>query len=222
MAKNHTVTQSTFPKPCVKMPAMPGMSMPVDSGFMPYNGTGTPPMMMVQVTSATVPMWFYCKQKKPKPHCGAGMTFSINPNMPGKGSKTQSAFKAAAIQQNGTASAGSAAPPGGAAASGMMNMGAAAAASQPPAAAASPPTAAAASQPPAAESNAAQSVSQAGSMNSMMAQGTGQSSTGGACSCSCLCGAAAFPNAMQGLGAMGGGIPGKLLLSLSLSFCVTI
>ncbi|KAL8823981.1 MAG: hypothetical protein Q9191_005389, partial [Dirinaria sp. TL-2023a] len=100
MSKNHTVTQSTFPEPCSKMPAMPGMPPPIDSGFMPNNGTGKPPMMMVQVTSTSMPMWFYCKQKKPTSHCGAGMTFSINPNQPGQGSKTQAAFKAAAMQQN--------------------------------------------------------------------------------------------------------------------------
>ena len=190
MAKNHTVTQSTFPKPCAKMPAMPGMPMPVDSGFMPYDGTGNPPMMMVQVTNASAPMWFYCKQKKPMSHCGAGMTFSINPNQPGQGSKTQSAFKAAAMGQNGTANAGSAT------ASGANKMGSA--------------------QQAAKATQAAASLNQAGSMNSMMAQGTGQSSTGGECSCTCLCGAAAFPNAMQGLGAMGGGIPGMLPPSPSL------
>lgn len=207
MAKNHTVTQSTFPKPCAKIPAMPGMPMPVDSGFMANDGSGTPPMMMVQVANASMPMWFYCKQKKPMPHCAAGMTFSINPNQPGQGSKTQAAFKAAAMQQAagmGSAAASGVAAAGMAAASSTMNMGAAAAAaSQQPAAAA---------QQAAGASNAASSMNQAGSMDSMMAQGTGQSSTGEACSCTCLCGAAAFPNALQGLGSMGGGIPGKLFL----------
>lgn len=200
MSKNHTVTQSTFPKPCSKMPPMPGMPPPIDSGFMPNNGTGQAPMMMVQVTSTSMPMWFYCKQKKPMPHCGAGMTFSINPNQPGQGSKTQAAFKAAAIQQNGTAA---------------MGTGAAAAALPPPpsAAAATPPAAASSTVnmgAAAVSTNAAQSPNQAGTMGAMMAQGTGQTGTGGACSCSCFCGAAAFPNPMQGVGAMGGGIPGAI------------
>lgn len=44
-----------------------------------------------------------------------------------------------------------------------------------------------------------------------MVSGTGTDASGGACTCSCLCGAAAFPNAaIQGLAAFGG-ISGKLL-----------
>jgi regulator of RNase E activity RraA len=43
-----------------------------------------------------------------------------------------------------------------------------------------------------------------------LATGTGTIDGTGACQCSCLCGAAAFPNAaVQGVGAFGG-IPGKL------------
>lgn len=104
------------------------------------------------------------------------MTFSINPNDDiSGGNKTQAAFKALAIMQNGTGAtaviaggAGAAAPPA------------------PPAAS----TAAAAAPPPAAG---------AGSMVS----GTG-SIQNGACACSCLCGTAAFPAAVQGIGAFGG------------------
>ena len=220
MAKNHTVTQSTFPKPCNKM--MGG----IDSGFMPNDGTGTPPMMMVQVNS-TMPIWFYCRQKKPMPHCGAGMTFSINPTA----DKSQAAFKAQAIAINGTGAAG-----------GMMMAGAsmpAAAASMPaasasmPAAAASMP-ATAASAAPVATTMAAQqaaatmpagadaqqnsgSTGSSGSMNSasnpMMVSGTGQMDAGGSCSCSCMCGTQAFA-ADSGLGlGMIGGLPGRLNLS---------
>lgn len=45
MANNHTVTQSTFPKPCVKMAGG------VDSGFMPNvnNTVSPPPNYMFQV-----------------------------------------------------------------------------------------------------------------------------------------------------------------------------
>ena len=202
MAKNHTVTQSTFPKPCNKM--MGG----IDSGFMPFSGAGSPPMMMVQVTS-TMPMWFYCRQKKPMPHCGAGMTFSINPTA----DKTQAAFKAQAIAINGTGST-----------AGMMMGGsstpaaaAAAASSLPPvqAAAAAATTiavAAAATTTPAAAAGAAQQNS--GAMNSaanpMMVSGSGQTDTSGSCTCSCMCGTQAFASG-SGLGlGMIGGLPGKI------------
>ena len=223
MSKNHTVTQSTFPKPCNKMPVMPGMPEPIDSGFMPYDGNGNPPMMMVQVTgNASMPMWFYCRQKTPKPHCGGGngMTFSINPNQPGQGAKTQAAFKASAMMQasNNSAGMGSAMASGGAAAAsgGMMNMPDAAAATQQSAAVA---TNAATSQNQASGSTSQNQAggSSASPNNALMAQGTGQSSTGGACECSCLCGAASFPNAMQGIGMMGGGFPGKLFSPYTLT-----
>lgn len=41
-----------------------------------------------------------------------------------------------------------------------------------------------------------------------MVAGSGTIVSGGACSCSCLCGVAAFPLAAQGLGAFGG-LPGQ-------------
>lgn len=96
-SQNHTVTQSAFAEPCVKLTG--GM----DSGFMPNinNSLGTnPPKVAMQVTVAT-PLWFYCRQTG---HCGKGMTFSINPN-PADGSagnKTAAAFEQLAIAQNGT------------------------------------------------------------------------------------------------------------------------
>jgi len=120
MSQNHTVTQSTFPLPCVKM--MGG----VDSGFMPNpnNTVSPPPSMMFQVTT-TDPIWMYCRQKKPESHCGKGMVFSINPTA----EKTQAQFAAMAIAQNGTISAATMPPP-------------------PPTAAAPPPSANTAPPPP--------------------------------------------------------------------------
>lgn len=58
MAQNHTVTQSTFEKPCVKMPG--GM----DSGFMPNpnNSMPEPPSMMVAIND-TKPL---CKTSRLK------------------------------------------------------------------------------------------------------------------------------------------------------------
>ncbi|OBT73683.1 hypothetical protein VF21_06201 [Pseudogymnoascus sp. 05NY08] len=92
-SQNHTVTQSTFNTPCVKLAG--GM----DSGFMPNpnNTIVPPPMMAMQVTVAT-PLWFYCKQGN---HCGKGMTFSINPTA----AKSQADFMQMAIAQNGTGTA---------------------------------------------------------------------------------------------------------------------
>ncbi|KAH6674570.1 Cupredoxin [Halenospora varia] len=90
MSANHTVTQSAFTSPCVKLEG--GM----DSGFMANanNSVVPAPQMAMQVTVAT-PIWFYCKQKG---HCGKGMAFSINPTA----DKSQEMFKQMAIAQNGT------------------------------------------------------------------------------------------------------------------------
>ncbi|KAI9829037.1 MAG: hypothetical protein M1832_000060 [Thelocarpon impressellum] len=98
LAKNHTVTQSNFDKPCVKSG--------IDSGFMPNDGNVNPaPTYTFQVKSMKA-TWFYCKQRTGT-HCGKGMTFSINPTA----EKSHAKFKELAIQQNGTAEAGSSAAP---------------------------------------------------------------------------------------------------------------
>ena len=115
------------------------------------------------------------------------MTFSINPTV----DKTQAAFKALAMQQNGTVTGGTGSytappppPP---------------AASLPPAAA-PPASAPPASAPPPANLAAPPAASQAGSVVS----GSGGSAE---CSCSCFCGVQAFPPGI-GVG-MFGGIPGS-------------
>ncbi|MCJ1239243.1 hypothetical protein MMC14_007237, partial [Varicellaria rhodocarpa] len=181
MSANHTLTQATFPLPCV------AMASGADSGFMPNanNTVNPPPSFMVQVTSMA-PMWFYCRQKG---HCGKGMTFSINPTA----EKTQAEFMAMAIAQNGTASAPPAAVSAAAAASAPPAVAsAAAAASAPPAvASAAPAAASAAAAPPAASSGLATVVAGTGTMN------------GDSCSCSCLCGVNAFPS-NAGIGNFGG------------------
>ena len=179
MTTNHTVTQSTFNTPCVKM------GNGADSGFMANvnNTINPPPMMMFQVMTKDpiceltsvfdvlsiidIRLGMYCRQKG---HCGKGMAFSINPTA----DKSQAAFKAAAMAQNGTAAAAASPPPGAA----------------PPAAA--PPPASAAAPPPAASSQAAGSV----------VSGTG-SMANGQCTCSCLCGVSSFPSG-AGMGMMGG------------------
>ncbi|KAI5862355.1 Cupredoxin [Durotheca rogersii] len=89
LSQNHTATQSTFAEPCTPMEG--GM----DSGFQPnVNNTIVPAPQVAMQVMTTEPLWFFCKQG---PHCGRGMTFSINPTA----EKSQALFQAKAIQQNG-------------------------------------------------------------------------------------------------------------------------
>jgi len=111
---------------------------------------------------------------KQKGHCGKGMAFSINPTA----NKTQAMFEQMAIAQNGTGTASSIT--GGSSA------------------AAAPPVAVSSAAAPASSSS-----SNSGSSGSMVS-GQGTLNSGGACSCACLCGVAAFPSAAQGLGGFGG------------------
>ncbi|KAF8182684.1 Cupredoxin, partial [Pholiota molesta] len=92
--KNHTVTQSSFNTPCIANPDG------VTTGFVPVAaGTTNLPTKQFTVPEGTAPLWFYCEQTG---HCGQGMVFAINaPADPAPNSFT--AFKAAAIAQNGTA-----------------------------------------------------------------------------------------------------------------------
>jgi plastocyanin len=83
-SKNHTVTQSTFPAPCV------AKSDGVNSGFIPVDAAAaTKPEWSIQIDNVTAPLWFYCQQG---PHCKAGMVFAINPTA----EKTYDTFLAAA------------------------------------------------------------------------------------------------------------------------------
>jgi len=71
VAKNHTLTQSTFTAPCT--PKTGG----VNSGFIPVAaGATTFPTWTIQIDNVTAPLWFYCAQAQ---HCEAGMVFAINP-----------------------------------------------------------------------------------------------------------------------------------------------
>ncbi|PBK74984.1 Cupredoxin [Armillaria solidipes] len=74
LAKNHTVTQSTFAVPCEKMTTP---TEGVDSGYVPVaNGTTAFPTWSFTVNNASAPLWFYCAQTG---HCAKGMVFAINP-----------------------------------------------------------------------------------------------------------------------------------------------
>jgi len=91
---NHTVTQSTFASPC--NPEAGGF----DSGwvFVPGGETDIPEWNLT-ITDDTKPIWFYCKQLLPSPHCIAGMVGSINAPSTGN---TFAAFQANA--KNATSS----------------------------------------------------------------------------------------------------------------------
>lgn len=100
MQKNHTATQSTFANPCraLTLTSTSGQ-VGFDSGFMAVASTATTfPTYTVKIND-TAPIWVYCKQSG---HCGQGMVFSVNAVE--SGSNTYAAFKANAIQLNGTSS----------------------------------------------------------------------------------------------------------------------
>ncbi|KAJ6459963.1 hypothetical protein C8R45DRAFT_797004, partial [Mycena sanguinolenta] len=73
---NHSITQSSFNSPCE--PLAGGF----DSGWVEIlvNTTGgTPlPMWNLTITDDSNPIWFYCKQLLPSPHCPLGMVGAIN------------------------------------------------------------------------------------------------------------------------------------------------
>lgn len=213
LSKNHTVTQSAFAKPCVKL------ADGVDSGFMP-NGDETvnpPPTYMFQVLDKEA-TWFYCRQGN---HCGAGMTFSINPTA----EKSQAKFKQLAIEQNGTAggsygAAGGSPPPPKASPAILPPAGTGIAAPSGTAPAASgafpiPPANStiysAPLQPPqgnnAAEATGTLPPAPGATQPANLVNGAGNNESG-QCQCSCLCGVAPFP-AGAGVG-MWGGMPGTV------------
>jgi len=82
---NHTVTQSSFDKPCV-----PLSDSAINSGFQPVSqGQGS--QVFTITVNDTKPIWLYCAQGK---HCQGGMVMVINP---ASGSpNTLTAYKAAA------------------------------------------------------------------------------------------------------------------------------
>jgi len=103
MAKNHTVTQSSFAEPCK---ALDGG---VNSGFLLVGNdtdlsAGQPTWTVTVQTEE--PLWFYCRQKTPAVHCAKGMVFSVNPTA----EKSQEAFLAKAEESGAEAPASGEAP----------------------------------------------------------------------------------------------------------------
>jgi len=93
---NHSVTQSSFASPC--QPLASGF----DSGwiFIPTTGAAVSPTWNLTITNDQKPIWFYCKQLVPSPHCVAGMVGAIN--APATGSNTFDNFQKAAESASGT------------------------------------------------------------------------------------------------------------------------
>ncbi|KAF4508381.1 hypothetical protein G6O67_004766 [Ophiocordyceps sinensis] len=85
-SKNHTVTQSTFDKPCEKLEGG------FDTGFMPNpNDTIPPPRVAMQIMTSE-PLWFKCSQGD---HCQRAMVASINAK---DGEKSHAKFQEKAIR----------------------------------------------------------------------------------------------------------------------------
>ncbi|KAF8590466.1 hypothetical protein K439DRAFT_1381845 [Ramaria rubella] len=100
-AKNHTISQSSFPAPCRLLGATSG-TPGFDSGFMPVAANTTDFPTYTITVNDTTPIWAYCRQTTPSSHCGAGMVFAVNAVE--NSTKSFEAFTALAKQLNGTAS----------------------------------------------------------------------------------------------------------------------
>ncbi|TFL02923.1 Cupredoxin [Pterulicium gracile] len=85
VAKNHSVTQSTFAAPCTYKPEG------IDSGFLAASDAteGNALSYSFRISDAE-PLWFYCKFG---PHCSAGMVFAVNPSA----EQTMETYLAAAL-----------------------------------------------------------------------------------------------------------------------------
>jgi len=96
--KNHTVTQSSFGAPCVRLTSDNVTGF--DSGFQPVAADATSFPTWDLLINDTAPIWAYCRQGN---HCASGMVFAVNPveNSP----RNYSAFQALAMSLNGSASA---------------------------------------------------------------------------------------------------------------------
>jgi len=90
--KNHTVTQSSFAKPCERLEASAG-NVALDSGFIPTTASLTTVGYSFVVNDTTSPLWFYCRQIG---HCSKGMVFAVNANE----NRTFAAFQANAESSN--------------------------------------------------------------------------------------------------------------------------
>ncbi|KAK7019323.1 hypothetical protein R3P38DRAFT_2977509 [Favolaschia claudopus] len=92
-SKNHSVTQSTFAQPC-QIQTTPAQG--IDSDYQPVANTSTTfPQWSFTLDNDTTPLWFFCKQTNPAPHCQKGMVFSVNAKPDGP--KSFAVYQAAAM-----------------------------------------------------------------------------------------------------------------------------
>jgi len=94
---NHTVTQSSFSNPCELLQGG------FDSGWIAVPqglSLSEAPEWNLTITDDSTPIWYYCKQVSPVPHCNVGMVGAIN--APTSGSDTFEAFQNAARSFSGT------------------------------------------------------------------------------------------------------------------------
>lgn len=105
--KNHSVTQSTFPSPCVRQTTP---TLGIDSGFMPVpSGAATLPEWTITVNNGSAPLWFFCAQTIPLVHCQQGMVFAINAPPTKTFAEFQAAAKSGGVSSASSGSAGSSA-----------------------------------------------------------------------------------------------------------------
>lgn len=98
LAKNHSVTQSSFNDPCTRLTTP---TLGIDSDYQPVPANASMvPQWSFTVVNASAPLWFYCKQGA---HCKAGMVFAVNPTA----DKTFEAFKSKATGGSSSSSPGS-------------------------------------------------------------------------------------------------------------------
>ncbi|KAF8209147.1 hypothetical protein K438DRAFT_1712024 [Mycena galopus ATCC 62051] len=90
---NHSVTQSSFSSPCQPMAGGFGSGW-VEILTSPPTGNALPTWELT-ITNASAPIWFFCQQLMPIPHCTAGMVGAINVQ---PGANSFSAFQSAALK----------------------------------------------------------------------------------------------------------------------------
>jgi len=93
-ANNHSIAESSFAEPCSPLNSS---SIFAGFNFVTTAGVEAPSVFQIQINDTT-PIWFYCPQVSPIPHCPAGMAGVINPP---KG-KTAAQFVTAAMALNTT------------------------------------------------------------------------------------------------------------------------
>lgn len=101
--KNHTVTQSSFAAPCVRLTnKTTGEKTGFNSGFFPVAADTTDFPTWSLTINDTAPIWAYCAQSG---HCGSGMVFAVNSDE--SSGQNFAAFQNLAKTLNGTTSSNS-------------------------------------------------------------------------------------------------------------------